>query len=77
MSAIYEQSRDLISVGAYAAGSDPRIDAAINAYPALRAFIQQGLDQHFSLEESLQALQSMERLLSATDEAEAEPMQQD
>ena len=77
LSAIYEQSRDLISVGAYAAGSDPRIDAAINAYPALRAFIQQGLDQHFSLEESLQALQSMERLLSATDEAEAEPTQQD
>jgi flagellum-specific ATP synthase len=77
LSAIYEQSRDLISVGAYAAGSDLRIDAAINAYPALRAFIQQGLDQHFSLEESLQALQSMERLLSATDEAEAEPTQQD
>ena len=53
------------------------IDAAINAYPALRAFIQQGLDQHFSLEESLQALQSMERLRSATDETEAEPTQQD
>jgi hypothetical protein len=29
------------------------------------------------LEESLQALQSMERLLSATDEAEAEPTHQD
>jgi len=71
LSAIYEQSRDLISVGAYVAGSDPRIDAAIAAYPALRRFIQQGLDAHFSTEESLSALNALESLLGVADEAAA------
>ena len=71
LSAIYEQSRDLISVGAYVAGSDPRIDAAIAAYPELRRFIQQGLDAHFSTEESLSALNALESLLGVADEAAA------
>jgi flagellum-specific ATP synthase len=59
LSATYEQSRDLISVGAYVEGSDPRIDAAIAAYAALRGFIQQGLEEHFSLEESVAALNAL------------------
>lgn len=59
LSATYEQSRDLISVGAYVEGSDPRIDAAIAAYPALRAFIQQGLEEHFTLDESVEALNGL------------------
>jgi flagellum-specific ATP synthase len=64
-SATYDQNRDLISVGAYVAGSDPRIDAAIAAYPALRGFIQQGLDAHFSLAESTQALEALTPYLAA------------
>lgn len=59
LSATYEQSRDLISVGAYVEGSDPRIDAAITAYPLLRSFIQQGLEEHFSLDESIKVLNSL------------------
>ena len=64
-SATYDQNRDLISVGAYVAGSDPRIDAAIKAYPALRQFIQQGLDEHFSLAESTAALAGLTPYLVA------------
>ena len=37
----YQRSRDLISVGAYAAGSDPLLDQAIKLYPAFEAFLQQ------------------------------------
>jgi flagellum-specific ATP synthase len=53
LNSTYEQNRDLISVGAYTAGSDPRIDAAIAAYPQLRHFISQGLQDKSQLEQSL------------------------
>ncbi len=37
----YERNRDLISVGAYQAGSDPRVDEAIRYHPLLVRFLQQ------------------------------------
>ncbi len=37
----YQHQRDLISVGAYQRGSDPRVDEAIQAWPRLAAFLQQ------------------------------------
>jgi FliI/YscN family ATPase len=40
--ATYEKARDLINIGAYVNGSDPEIDAAITALPALNTFLQQG-----------------------------------
>lgn len=39
----YQRSRDLISVGAYSAGSDPLLDRAIALYPRLEAFLQQSM----------------------------------
>jgi len=59
VSAAYEQNRDLISVGAYAEGSDTRIDTAIQFYPAIRAFIQQGLDEHVDLADSIDRLRAL------------------
>ena len=55
----YQRSRDLISVGAYAAGSDPLLDQAIKLYPAFEGFLQQSLSEkaEFSTsEEQLYAL---------------------
>src|SRR5690606_20594991 len=43
----YQQNRDLISVGAYAAGSDPMTDPAIARMPAIQAFLRQGLRESF------------------------------
>lgn len=40
--AAYSESEDLINVGAYRKGSDPILDRAIAAMPALRNFLQQG-----------------------------------
>jgi flagellum-specific ATP synthase len=40
--ASYRQVEDLVNVGAYERGSDPETDRAINAYPALIDFLQQG-----------------------------------
>ena len=41
----YQRSRDLINVGAYVKGSDPLLDEAIEIYPRLEAFLQQGINQ--------------------------------
>jgi type III secretion protein N (ATPase) len=39
--ALYEQKRDLITLGAYKSGSDPRLDEAIARIPAIDAFLRQ------------------------------------
>ncbi len=41
----YREASDLIKIGAYVAGSDPRVDAAITASPKLESYIRQGLDE--------------------------------
>ncbi len=41
----YQRNRDLISVGAYAAGNDPQLDQAIALYPRMEAFLQQPMDE--------------------------------
>jgi flagellum-specific ATP synthase len=49
----YQRNRDLISIGAYSKGTDPRIDLAINAEPAINAFLQQGMQQIIDFEHSI------------------------
>jgi len=57
----YQQNRDLISIGAYTQGADAETDAAIERFPHLRAFIQQGLNQRVLMPESIANLQSVIR----------------
>ncbi|MDP2140842.1 MAG: flagellar protein export ATPase FliI [Gammaproteobacteria bacterium] len=52
----YQQNRDLISVGAYVAGSDKDTDFAIERMPHLRQFMQQGLKERVGYEEAVQKL---------------------
>jgi flagellum-specific ATP synthase len=52
----YERSRDLISVGAYAPGSDAVLDQAVTLYPRLEAFLVQGMNEREGYAESLAAL---------------------
>ncbi|QWE31769.1 FliI/YscN family ATPase [Polynucleobacter sp. Adler-ghost] len=40
----YMRGRDLVSMGAYIAGSDPELDAALQAWPKIQAFLQQDAD---------------------------------
>ncbi|GIU33387.1 flagellum-specific ATP synthase FliI [Shewanella hafniensis] len=49
---LYQQNRDLISIGAYAQGSDPRIDNAIRLQPAMNAFLRQTMLDAFSFTDS-------------------------
>jgi flagellum-specific ATP synthase len=55
--AAYREAADLIDVGAYAPGSNPRVDRAIRAIAGLNAFLRQGPDEHPTLDVSLAALQ--------------------
>lgn len=61
----YEQNRDLINVGAYTRGSDPRTDLAIDAFPHLQAFLQQGLDEKVTLEQSFTQLKTLSAAIQA------------
>jgi len=54
----FQRSRDLINVGAYAAGSDPLLDQAIVLYPKLERFLQQDLSERSNYAQSLAALQT-------------------
>ncbi len=54
--ALYRQNQDLISVGAYQAGSDPGLDEAIALWPQLQAFLGQALDERVSFAQSVAAL---------------------
>lgn len=40
----YQRNHDLIALGAYTPGNDPQIDAAIEKYPWLEAYLQQGIE---------------------------------
>jgi flagellum-specific ATP synthase len=48
----YQQNRDLIAVGAYRKGSDPRIDVAIEAWPAIMKFLEQDMPLRVDLRTS-------------------------
>jgi len=43
--AIYEEHRDLITLGAYQAGRDRLVDDAVTAYPAIERLLRQGRDE--------------------------------
>ncbi len=52
----FQRSRDLIAVGAYAAGADPVLDQAIRLQPLMEHFLQQRLDECADYPGSLAAL---------------------
>jgi type III secretion protein N (ATPase) len=57
--AVYQAHRDLITLGAYARGSDRRIDAAIAARPAIDAFTRQAADEVAAWDTTVAALAAL------------------
>jgi flagellum-specific ATP synthase len=55
----YQRNRDLISVGAYSAGSDPILDEAIARLPMIEAFLQQNISERAGIRESLGQLSAL------------------
>jgi flagellum-specific ATP synthase len=58
----YEKNRDLISVGAYIRGSDPRIDESINLNPPILEFLQQDMHTPFPFANSLRDLLALQQV---------------
>lgn len=54
--ATYRKSEDLINIGAYAKGSNPKIDKAITMIDGLNGFLKQQVDDKVSLSDSVSAL---------------------
>lgn len=57
--ATYKNSEDLINIGAYVAGSNPRIDQAIRMYDSIKAFLRQSVNEPSTLESAVEQLTSL------------------
>ena len=57
--ATYRDSKDLIDVGMYQAGSNPRLDVAIELMPQINKFLQQRVKDSVSMENTIQTLKNM------------------
>ena len=56
---IYAKNEDLISIGAYKAGSNPKLDFAISKIDQVNAFLMQKVDEHFTKEEILEMMKQI------------------
>jgi type III secretion system H+-transporting two-sector ATPase len=54
--ATYEQNRDLVLLGAYKKGTDPRVDEAVERWPRIEAFLRQGIRENAGFEDAVRLL---------------------
>jgi len=59
MLAAYRGAKDLINIGAYVKGTDPRIDRSLKYVDALNAFLKQGIDEKDSLQGAVDRLTAL------------------
>jgi flagellum-specific ATP synthase len=57
--AIYRESADLVEVGAYSPGSNPRLDRALKVIDRLNRFFQQEMSERWSLGDTLAGLKEV------------------
>ncbi|AQS35334.1 flagellar protein export ATPase FliI [Shewanella psychrophila] len=61
----YNDVRELLPLGGYQAGHDPKMDQAVNAYPQMAEFLQQEIEQKSELTQSLNELEQLINLIKA------------
>lgn len=71
--AAYQQSEDLISIGAYQTGSNPLVDAALKLKEEIRQFLQQGISEQVTLPSAVENLLRIARLKHALMQPAAKP----
>lgn len=57
--ATYRKAEDLINIGAYVAGSNPKIDLAVERIDLINDYLRQGADDEVSFEECLHGLSAV------------------
>jgi len=65
--ATHREGRDLVEIGAYRPGTNPRLDKALELMPAIDAFLRQGTEEPTSFEETRACLRQL--LEASTQEA--------
>ncbi len=77
---LYRENEDLITIGAYAQGSNPELDTAIRLKSGFDRFLKQGITEQSSIRETLLSLSEKTGIAidlpPAGDEAQAEPSSQ-
>jgi len=56
---VYNKNADLVSIGAYKAGSNPKLDFALRKIDAINDFLKQGVKEAFSYEQTLAAMEKI------------------
>lgn len=57
--AVYKKAEDLINIGAYTTGSNPKIDYAINMIDKINGYLQQGMDEKVNFDDSVSQLEQL------------------
>jgi flagellar biosynthesis/type III secretory pathway ATPase len=60
--ATHQRSEDLINLGAYASGANPKLDAAIRLRPQLMDFLKQDSGAHAPFDETMARMRDLARL---------------
>lgn len=78
--AVWQEIEDLVNIGAYAAGTNPQFDLAVQAKPLIDAFLQQRIGERVTFDEArrqllslAQQLEQMEQRLSKAGREPARP----
>ena len=56
---VYEKNADLVSIGAYKQGTNKKLDYALSKMEGIDRFLTQGINERFSDEEDLAAMQAL------------------
>jgi flagellum-specific ATP synthase len=51
MIAVYREAEDLVNIGAYKSGANPKIDEALRLYPEIEMFLRQDVEEATSIED--------------------------
>jgi len=70
--AVYREAEDLINIGAYQPGSNPRIDRAIRVIDAVNGFLRQDIHEHTGWEMTLEQLDQLFGKIQAAAQPAAE-----
>ncbi|TDX51932.1 flagellar protein export ATPase FliI [Orenia marismortui] len=57
--ATYEEAKDLVTIGAYEPGSDPKLDYALDKLDAVNNFLKQGINENSSYSDTVNSLMNI------------------
>jgi flagellum-specific ATP synthase len=60
--AIYQEAEDLINIGAYRKGSNPKIDRAIQLHEQIEVFLKQEIGTRYSIDQCIKEIDELLRM---------------